>query len=743
MTIVMARVIPYPFLRLCVWTLTHTVYRLRVINKDVIPHAGGALIVANHLSFVDVLFIIVSTSRRVRFVTHRDVYNVWWLRPLCRIAGAIPVSPKDPPKEILRSLEFAREAILQGDVVCIFPEGQLSRTGNTLRFGRGVEHVMKGITAPVIPAYLDRTWGSIFSFEGGRFFLKLPKVVPHPITIIFGQPLSPESTSFDIRQAVLELGSGAFRFRLEDKMTLSEMFFNEIRYAPLRFCVADPSGKRLNRFQTFLVSYALARKLKTLTGNDKFVGILLPPSVGGAVVNVALDILGKVAVNLNYTASREAMAHAVKECGMTRCLTARKFLEKLQIEAPCEPVFVEDLLKGLTKLDWLAALGPIVIFPRAIAHRIIFGSWKNRDNNALATIVFTSGSTGIPKGVMLTHANISSNLEGLYQVFGIRRSDVIMGVLPFFHSFGYTAGLWFPLVGGMGAAYHVNPLDAKVVGQMVKNYRATILLATPTFLSAYTRRCEKEEFVSLRVVVVGAEKLKSSIGQAFLDKFGLPALEGYGCTELSPVVSLNLPDREVAEGVQKAQKSGSIGMPLPGIAVRIVDPETLEPRGAGEQGLLLVRGGNVMQGYLNQPQKTAEAIVDGWYCTGDIAFLDEDGFITITDRLSRFSKIGGEMVPHVKVEEAIHAALGAAEQVCIVTSVPDEKKGEKLVVLYVGEMNVDDVCVKIKAAGLPNLWIPDTAMFIKIDAIPLLGSGKLDLGAVKKLAAEKAGGRIK
>ncbi|MBF0569458.1 MAG: MFS transporter [Candidatus Omnitrophica bacterium] len=740
-TIYTVRVLPYPFIRLCVWILTHTVYRLRVINKEVLPHAGGALVVANHLSFVDVLFLIVSTSRKVRFVASRGTYNVWWVRPLCRIAEAFVLSPGDPPKEIARTLGEIRSAITAGDIVCMFPEGEPSRTGNTLRFGRGVERIMEGLAAPIIPAYLDRTWGSVFSFEGGRFFLKLPKIIPHPITVLFGDPLPAGTGAFEIRQKVLELGAGAFRHRLYGQMTLPEMFFNEVRHDPFGPCVADSSGKRVNRLQAFLVSLALANKLKVRLKDSRFVGVLLPPSVGGMAVNVGLSILGKVSVNLNYTASREAMAHAVKECGMVHCLTARKFLEKLQIAPPCNAIFVEDAFKELNVLDWLGALWPLFIVPRALAHRIIFGSWNDRDNNDLATVVFTSGSTGIPKGVMLTHANVSSNLEGLYQVFHIRDNDVLLGVLPFFHSFGFTAGLWLPLVSGMGAAYHVNPLDAKVVGELVKQHKATILIATPTFLSAYTRRCEKEQFVTLRIVVVGAEKLKTSVAQAFQDKFGVPPLEGYGCTELSPVVSLNLPDYQGPEGVQKAQKRGTIGQPLPGIAVRIVDPDSSQPLRAGQQGLLLVKGANVMRGYLNQAKKTAEVISEGWYRTGDIAFLDEDGFITITDRLSRFSKIGGEMVPHVRVEDAIQTALGAAEQVCAVAAVPDEKKGEKLVVLHTVELDLAKLIDGLKSAGLPNLWIPGGEMFFKIDALPLLGSGKLDLGAIKAMALEKTGGK--
>lgn len=732
-----ARVQPYPFIRLCVWFLTHSAYSLRVVNKEAIPSSGGGLVVANHLSFVDVLFLVVSTSRRVRFVTAPEIYNNRWVGPLCRAAGAFVLSPKDPQKQIARTLAAIRTAISSGEIVCLFPEGQVSRTGNTLRFSRGIEHIMRDLAEPIIPAYLDRVWGSMWSFGGGKFF-KLPRVLPHPVTIVFGQPLPSSTKAFDIREAVIELGAGAFRYRLEDQMTLPEMFFIDIRSDPFSLCIADSTGKKLNRLKTFVGAYALARKLRAALKDERYVGVFLPPSVGGAIVNIALSILGKVAVNLNYTASRDSLLHSVKECGMGHCITAHLVLEKLQTQSPAEPIFMDNLLKEVTGIDRLLALLVVGCPSRMIAHRIIFGSWKNLDNNDLATVVFTSGSTGIPKGVMLTHTNIATNLEGLYQIFQIHPGDGMMGVLPFFHSFGYTATLWFPLVGGMFAVYHSNPLDAQVVGEMTRKYRPTLLIATPTFLSSYTRRCEKEDFTSLNYVVVGAEKLKSTIAQAFEDKFGIMPLEGYGCTELSPVVSINLPDYRERDILQKAQKRGTIGLPLPGTAVRIVDPDDLHRLGPGQEGLLLIKGGNVMKGYLGDQRKTDDVIKDGWYKTGDIAYLDTDGFITITDRLSRFSKIAGEMVPHMRIEDAIQAILATTEQVCVVAAVPDEKKGEKLAVLMAQELEVPRIIEGLKAVGLPNLWIPDARMFFKIEAIPLLGSGKLDLAAIKSMALSLA-----
>jgi acyl-[acyl-carrier-protein]-phospholipid O-acyltransferase / long-chain-fatty-acid--[acyl-carrier-protein] ligase len=355
----------------------------------------------------------------------------------------------------------------------------------------------------------------------------------------------------------------------------------------------------------------------------------------------------------------------------------------------------------------------------------------------LATVIFSSGSTGEPKGVMLTHYNVASNVEQLDQVFLLHSDDRIMGILPFFHSFGFTGTLCLPAAVGVGVVFHPNPLDARVIGALIQKYALTLLLATPTFLNAYMRRCTPEEFGSLRFVMAGAEKLPERIAVAFEDHFGIRPLEGYGCTECSPVVTVNTGDFRAASFRQVGAKRGSIGHPLPGISVKIIHPETGEPLGIDEPGLLLVRGPNVMRGYLHRPDKTADVLRDGWYNTGDIAVLDEDGFLRVTDRLSRFSKIGGEMVPHIKIEEKLQELAGAAEQMFVVTAVPDEKKGERLIVLHtLSDEQLDDCLVRLAKCDLPALWRPRPEQFLKVEKLPYLGTGKLDLRKARELALE-------
>jgi acyl-[acyl-carrier-protein]-phospholipid O-acyltransferase/long-chain-fatty-acid--[acyl-carrier-protein] ligase len=408
----------------------------------------------------------------------------------------------------------------------------------------------------------------------------------------------------------------------------------------------------------------------------------------------------------------------------------------VHIQPPVETIFVEDVAREPKLTERVAsALAALLLPVRGLTR--FAGGERTPGLDDLATIIFSSGSTGDPKGVMLTQYNVASNVEQLDQVFFLRPDDRIMGVLPFFHSFGFTATLCLPTAVGAGVVFHPNPLDSRVIGALINKYAVTMLLATPTFLNAYLRRCTPEEFGSLRFVMAGAEKLPERVAVAFEDHFGIRPLEGYGCTECSPVVTVNTIDFRAASFRQVGAKRGSIGHPLPGITVKIIDPETLEPLGVDAPGLLLVRGPNVMQGYLNRPEKTAEVLRDGWYNTGDIAAVDEDGFLRVTDRLSRFSKIGGEMVPHIKVEEKLQELAGAAEQMFVVTAVPDEKKGERLVVLHtLSEEQLEECVTGLAKSDLPALWRPRHDQFVRIEKLPYLGTGKLDLRKARELALE-------
>jgi len=732
--------LPDALLRLLLWLLTHSIYRIKVEGRDNIPERGGALFVSNHMSFVDALLLIASTDRPVRFIMFKDIYEHPLVHPFARILRAIPISSQLRPRAMIRSLREASEAIQSGEVVCIFAEGQITRIGQLLPFRRGFERVMKDVEAPIIPVNLDGVWGSIFSFERGRFLWKLPRRIPYPVTVSFGRPMPASSTPFEVRQAVQDLHTQAYRYRKARMRTLHRAFLNTARRHPLRFSMADLRVPQLRFGAALAGTILLARRLRKVWQGQTMVGILLPPSVAGALVNLAAVLCGKVPVNLNYTASSEILASCARQCSLQTVVSSQAFLERVPLEVPGKTVLLEELAAAPRLTEKLLALLMAWTLPGRWLE-LALGQKSAAGLDDLATVIFSSGSTGDPKGVLLTHFQIGSNIEQLGQTFMLTGRDRLLGVLPFFHSFGFTGTLWLPAVLGAGVVYHSNPLDLTAISELTRKYRITFLLATPTFLQAYIRRCLPEDFGSLQYVMVGAEKLPERVAQAFEDRFGIRPLEGYGSTECAPVVAVNTRDFRAPGFRQVGAKRGKIGQPLPGVSVRIADPDTLAPLPPGQPGLLLVRGPNVMQGYLGRPDKTAEVLRDGWYITGDIATMDEDGFLTITDRLSRFSKIGGEMVPHIKVEEKLHELAGVTDQTFVVTGVPDGKKGERLVVLHtLPEEKLAECLEKLPQADLPNLWVPRANQFFRVAALPHLGTGKLDLCMVRDLARQFSGG---
>jgi acyl-[acyl-carrier-protein]-phospholipid O-acyltransferase / long-chain-fatty-acid--[acyl-carrier-protein] ligase len=731
--------LPDWFLRLLLFFLTHTLYRIKAIGRDNVPEKGGALLVSNHMSFVDVLLLMAASKRPIRFLMIQSMYDMPLLKPFARMMRAIPISSELRPRDMIRSLRTASDAIRDGEIVCIFAEGQITRTGQMLPFRRGMERIIKGIDAPIVPVNLHGVWGSIFSYERNRFLWKVPRRIPYPVTVSFGQPLPPTASPMEVRQSVQELQSVAFAADRNPKLTIDRAYVRSSRRYFWRFHMADGRIPKMGFASSLTKTIYVARRLRPLWKDQKMVGILLPPSVGGALTNQAAALLGHVPVNLNYTSNNEIIASCGRQCNLQTTVTSKLFLERFpEIEIPGRKLLLEDVLAKPRFTEKITALLLAWTLPFGLLKSALGA--KQRADEDLATVIFSSGSTGDPKGVMLTHYNILSNIRQMTQVFTLGGNDKVLGILPFFHSFGFTVGLWLPAVHGIGVVFHPNPLDATSISELVAKYRVTFLIATPTFLQAYMRRCSPEHFGSLQYVLVGAEKLPERTALAFEDTFGIRPLEGYGCTECSPVVAVNSRDFRAPGFRQVAARRGTIGHPLPGVSVRIVNPETRQLLPLNTPGMLLVKGPNIMKGYLGRPDQTAQVLQDGWYTTGDIATLSEDGFLTITDRLSRFSKIGGEMVPHIKIEEKLNELAGSTEQVFTVSAVPDEKRGERIIVLHtLSEEELTPVLAKLADSDLPALWKPKKDQFFRVNALPYLGTGKLDLRALKTRAAELAG----
>ena len=522
-------------------------------------------------------------------------------------------------------------------------------------------------------------------------------------------------------------------------MVLQRRLLRNLRGTANRMKVADTLGTRLTGRELLIRILAARRVLaRELAPDEKMVGVMLPSTAGGVIVNAALALLGRVAVNLNYTTSQSILDVSIRLAGLRHVISSPVFLSRVNLDLGELLLDAAALKERLTLSDKLLAAFHATVTPLGLLDRLL--SIDRIGPEDVLTVIFTSGSTGEPKGVVLTEENVASNVRAIDDLLHISPADVAVGVLPFFHSYGYTTTLWTPLVLEPACVYHANPLDAHAVGKLAREHHATILMATPTFLRTYIRRTPAEDFVSLEVVFGAAEKLTKEVCDAFEQKFGMRPSEAYGATELSPLVAANVPPSRHVPGRPVDAREGSVGKPILGCRAKVTDRDGERELPQGEEGLLWITGPNVMQGYLSRPDLTSRVVKDGWYCTGDIARIDADGFITLTGRQSRFSKIGGEMVPHVTIEEALNRELGAEDGavLAVVAAVPDVKKGERLVVLHLPtSRDPFEVGQKLGESGLPNLWIPSPDSFFEIDEIPVLGSGKLDLKRLGDVAQEK------
>ncbi len=702
-------------LRALLLALLHSVYRIRVRGLENLPQ-GGALLCVNHLSHGDALFVGAAIPRRVYFLMHRSFFRAPVVGWIAKLFDTIPVASEDSAAEKLESLRRAAELARAGELVCIFPEGAISRTGHLLGFKRGLETIARDADVPIVPVVLDRVWGSIFSFSGGRLFWKRPERLPYPIDVIVGQPLAPASQAWRVRDALAAELAAARTRRAAESRPLSYRFVRSARAHGARVALVDSSGARITYAELLQSALELAAVLRReLQGEE--LRVSLPTGADAALLFVALVLAGKTAVPVS---------------------------PYLPPGPGIDAAGLAELRARITRQDRDAAARIGRMRGRAAAREVDPAPAGER----AAVLIHSSGSSGAPKCVVLTQANIAANVQSTSQVFRLSSEDRVLGVLPFFHALGYSATIWLPLLSGARVVFHANPLDALGVETLCLAERPTILLASPTFCRVYERRVARPAFAQLRLSVCGSEKLPPELARAWKEKFGAELFEGYGATELAPVAAVSVPDFRSGSARQANHRPGSVGRALPGVALRIVDPESGALLPPGEQGLLLVRGPNVTPGYRDDPVRSAEALREGWYSTGDIAALDKDGFLSITDRLSRFSKLGGEMVPHGRVEEALreaHRTLagsapeGVSEVELAVVGIPDERKGERLVVLHAhARLEPRAWLEELGRGDLPALFRPREPDFVALESLPRLATGKLDLAAARARASARA-----
>ncbi|NBV78573.1 MAG: AMP-dependent synthetase [Verrucomicrobia bacterium] len=633
----------YCFVQTLCWCFVRLFYRVEVRGLTNLPTTGGALIVCNHVAYVDVILLGVLSPRPIRFLSWEGFERNPIIGKLTRLMRTIPVA-EDKAKE---AIQKSTEALKAGELVCIFPEGSLTRNGGVLPLQRGFELIARRADVPIVPVAMDGLWGSIFSHLGGKSFFKWPKHFPRPVAAVFGQPF-PASEHAQTRLRLLELAAEAFSLRPSLRGHLGREVAVGLAAKGGRVALVDRTGARRAYSGALVLSLAwvIAKRLRVRT-NARRVAIVLPPGIAAAVANLACVLAGKTPVNLNFTLGREQVQSCLRRAEVDLVITAEAFKAKLSEKFADFPWGdrVWDIAAELQSLRrWQVAwrLGMVRALPSRLIPAAIGVPSAGGDEEA--ALLFTSGSSGEPKGVVLSHRNLLANLRQIEDADILPASAVLLSSLPVFHSFGFTVGLWYCLSRDGTLVTLPSPLDTNAAIKAIKEEGVTVTVGTPTFLRPYLRRATAEDLKTLEWAVVGAEKLPDDLAQGFTEQLKTPMLEGYGITETSPVLAVNVPDKADAEapnGIWKGNVRGSVGRPVMGVAVRFIDVETGAPLSVGQVGLLEVRGANVFTGYLGDPGRTAEAKVDGWYRTGDLARLDEAGFLHLAGRLSRFSKIGG------------------------------------------------------------------------------------------------------
>ncbi len=543
-----------------------------------------------------------------------------------------------------------------------------------------------------------------------------------------------------MRLESIDLGEKVFSERPELKEHLAWASFVALAKRPREILVIDRTLERRAMKSGFLLSlsYAFSKHVKKLTHKDR-VGIVFPPGVGSFIANLSVVLAGKVPVNLNFTLGVAAIESCIENADIDCVLSTAKVRAKLSA-FPWHKVEVCDvvtILRNLPKFGAIAFLLGTFLLPARFLAKLYKIPKGGGDREA--ALLFTSGSSGSPKGVVLTHQNILANCAQIGATELLPRTEILLSNLPVFHSFGFTVGLWCPVLLGCQVVTTPSPLEVKKTIEAISEESATLLLGTPTFLRPYLTKAKPEQMKSIRYVVAGAEKTPSGFAEKWESTFESLFFEGYGLTEMSPVVAMNLPSKPMGIDYpgdsSDGHRAGSVGRPLVGHKVCILNPDTREPLYLNQVGLIALKGPNVFSGYLNNPDQSAAMMHEGWLVTGDLGRIDEDGFIYIEGRLSRFSKIAGEMVPHGLVEETIIEAFGFGDAELPVIAIggrPDAKKGEVLVLLTTVDLELNAVCRALADARVSNLWFPKVIKHV--EEIPVLATGKLDLRQLGELS---------
>ena len=736
--------LPQSLILLFLKTIVGFKYKLEVNGVKNIPSSGGVLLLGNHISWIDWAVVLMATPREVRFVMDKTIYNKWFLTWLLKIFKCIPISngsSKTTIQTIAKQLD-------EGNIVVLFPEGAITRNGHLGEFKRGFEKILEltSTDVKVIPFYIRGLWESMFS-RASKKFKKSNRT--NSVTISFSRMMKKEKANIiSVKQELIKLSTKSWQEHIQNLKPLNEVIFDRLKEVSSNMIFADSTGVQLSGHR-FLTASILFKNLLKKELKEQNIGLLLPSTVAGAFTNYSILMMGKTIVNLNYTSEINSLKSSILNAQIKTIVASRKFIEKLEnkgikikeILDIVEVIYLEDLKEKISKIKGIFTYLSVKLMPSFLL-KLVHLTKTSKDDTVL--ILFSSGSEGTPKGVELSGDNILGNSQQIANIINANDEDIIVGSLPLFHAFGIVVTTFLPLIEGIKCVAHPDPTDGLGLGKLISQYKATIMTGTSTFFRLYTKNTKVHPlmFESLRLTVAGAEKLREDVRYEFKKKFGKDILEGYGTSETSPVATCNLPDVLAPDfTVQVGNKIGTVGMAIPGTNVKIVDPLTFEELATNQEGMILISGIQVMKGYLNDELKTSQVIkkLKGrtYYITGDKGKLDEDGFLTIVDRYSRFAKLGGEMISLGAVEEKISRIINLSEDSSvdfIATAIEDEKKGEKIVLLIsnVNEEFVKNIEEKILATFDNKLMIPSIIKIV--NEIPKLGTGKKDFKGAKELA---------
>ena len=707
---------------------------IQVINKDRVPKTGF-LAIPGRLDFNQLLHLEKSLhGRKITYLIEEKDHHDPAIRGFMEKSesGAMfSISDENPAAAGKQLADFLKDS----GILLFVPGRSAARPATPIHIPSPILKTLASFDLPTVAIAIDCPRESCLGIEN---VTTLPSAV-----FAFGEPLdSSQSTLAAIQASMLEAFEEAYSTRAILKGSLATALLQGLKNNSGDKLVDGSDDATLHFSKILPVAIALSKYIRNETDKPR-VAIVLPPGKGGLIANLAVLFAGKIPVNLNFTASHNAIRSSIRQADVDRFITADPFVRKVS-SFPWPPnrdiIFIErtipELKKEIVKWGILSKLLPASVLSGML------GLNKRRGSDE-AILLFTSGSSGEPKGVPLSHRNVLANVLQFASRLDIGRDASLLGCLPLFHSFGCTVTLWYPVIEGINLITYPSPLETKRLAELISLHQINVLLATPTFLRGYMKRIDPAQLESLNLVVTGAEKLPLNLADAFEEKFGVRPMEGYGLTETSPATNVNLPTPEEEKGTHSlpAQLNGSVGQLLPGIAIKLSDPTSEKAVPLDQPGIIILKGANIFPGYLQDDKKTKEVLSeDGWFRTGDVGYLDADGFLHIQGRISRFSKIAGEMVPHETIEAAINKVLGLdgeTERKIAIVGVPDDKKGEAIILLSTIAGNaLEQECIdlryKLLDEGLTSLWCPKS--IVPVSEIPLLASGKLDIKGCQELA---------